>query len=71
VSAQVLQKIMRHASIKTTMDFYANVDEAAEEAILGPRRNGKRNSPGTEVPGLKGDDATSPDATSQSGRHTS
>jgi integrase len=35
VPAQVLQKLMRHANIKTTMDYYVNVDRAAEEAILG------------------------------------
>ena len=45
VPAQVLQKLMRHANIKTTMDYYANVDEAAEEAILGPKRNSLRNKP--------------------------
>jgi integrase len=37
VPAQVLQKLMRHANIKTTMDFYANVDAAVEEAVLGKR----------------------------------
>jgi integrase len=30
VSAHVLQRLMRHASIKTTMDYYANVDAAVE-----------------------------------------
>jgi integrase len=44
VPAQVLQKLMRHASIKTTMDYYANVDDAAIEAVLGSRRNSLRNS---------------------------
>jgi integrase len=44
VPAQVLQKLMRHANIKTTMDYYANVDEAAEEAVLGPKRNRLRNN---------------------------
>jgi integrase len=44
VPAQVLQKLMRHASIRTTMDYYANVDDAAMEAVLGPRRNSSRNS---------------------------
>lgn len=44
VPAQVLQKPMRHASIKTTMDFYANVDEAVEAAVLGAQRNGLRNN---------------------------
>jgi integrase len=44
VPAQVLQKLMRHSNIRITMDYYANVDEAAEEAVLGPRRNTSRNS---------------------------
>ena len=44
VPAQVLQKLMRHASIRTTMDYYANVDDAAMEAVLGPKRNTSRNS---------------------------
>jgi hypothetical protein len=35
---------MRHANIRTTMDYYANVDEAAMEAVLGPNRNSSRNS---------------------------
>jgi integrase len=54
VSAQVLQKLMRHANIALTMTFYANVDEAAMEAVLGPRRNTSRNS-GQEL--AKGQDA--------------
>jgi integrase len=47
VSAQVLQKLMRHSNIKITMDYYANVDDATMEAVLGkrdPSRNGSRNS---------------------------
>ena len=36
---------MRHANIKTTLDFYANIDEAVEEAVLGARRNATRNKP--------------------------
>jgi integrase len=44
VPAQVLQKLMRHASIATTVTFYANVDDAAEEAVLGPQRNSSRNN---------------------------
>ncbi len=44
VPAQVLQKLMRHSSIKVTMDYYANVDDAVEAAILGDRRNSLRNS---------------------------
>ncbi len=49
VPAQVLQRLMRHASIKTTMDYYANVDEAVENAILGNQRNTLRNT-GPEKP---------------------
>jgi integrase len=46
VPAQVLQRLMRHANIKTTMDYYVNVDDAAMEAVLGPNfplRNTSRN----------------------------
>jgi integrase len=44
VPAQVLQRLMRHSNIAITMDYYANVDEAVEEAVLGPKRNTSRNS---------------------------
>lgn len=44
VPAQVLQKLMRHASVKTTMDYYANVDDAVVEAVLGIQRNSSRNT---------------------------
>jgi integrase len=44
VPAQVLQRLMRHANIKTTMDYYANVDDAAMEAVLGPQRKPLRNN---------------------------
>src|SRR5262249_33090442 len=44
VPAQVLQKLMRHASIRPPMDYYANRDDAAMEAVLGPKRNTSRNS---------------------------
>jgi integrase len=44
VSAHVLQKLMRHASIKTTLDYYANIDDAVEAAVLGSQRNTSRNS---------------------------
>jgi integrase len=50
VSAHVLQRLMRHASIKTTMDYYVNIDDAVEEAVLGPKCNAKRNSPGQGEP---------------------
>jgi integrase len=45
VPAQVLQRLMRHANIRTTMEYYANVDDAAMDAVLGPRRNRIRNKP--------------------------
>jgi integrase len=49
VPAQVLQKLMRHAHISTTLDYYANLDTAVEEAVLGFRRNTRRNSEGSEA----------------------
>jgi integrase len=48
VPAQVLQKLMRHSNITITMDYYANVDQAVEEAVLGPPCNTSRNSPPNE-----------------------
>jgi integrase len=44
VSAHVLQRLMRHSNISTTMGYYANIDDAVEEAVLGPRRNTSRNT---------------------------
>jgi len=44
VPAQVLQKLMRHSNITITMEYYANVDDAVEEAVLGEKRNRFRNS---------------------------
>ena len=41
VPAQVLQKLMRHANIRVTMTYYANVDDAVEAAVLGDRRNSR------------------------------
>jgi hypothetical protein len=49
VSAQVLQKLMRHSDIKITMDYYANVDDAVEAAVLGPHCNTSRNTRSAEV----------------------
>jgi integrase len=67
VPAQVLQKLMRHARIKTTMDYYANVDDAAMEAVLGAQRNSSRNSAGpASQPGFSPDGATD-DSASASG----
>ena len=34
---------MRHADIKTTMAYYANVDDAVEAAVA--QRNSSRNTP--------------------------
>jgi integrase len=34
VSAHVLQKLMRHANISTTLDYYANFDAAVEDAVF-------------------------------------
>jgi integrase len=60
VPAQVLQRLMRHASIRTTIDFYANVDDAAMEAVLGTKRNSLRNKPAeTGTAGNTADDTTS------------
>jgi integrase len=61
VPAQVLQRLMRHANISTTTDFYANVDAAAEEAIPGPLRNSSGNTEGKPVQG----DAGRADATAE------
>jgi integrase len=47
VPAQVLQKLMRHSSIALTMTYYANVDDAAMQAVLGRKpslRNCSRNN---------------------------
>lgn len=46
VSAHVLQRLMRHSTISITMEYYANIDDAVESAILGPpeSRNSSRNS---------------------------
>jgi integrase len=58
VPAQVLQKLMRHSNIAITMDYYANVDAAVEEAVLGPKRNTSRNTPTKEDgPRATADDA--------------
>jgi integrase len=50
VSAHVLQKLMRHANIKTTLDYYANFDDAVEEAVLGAQRNTSCNRPAPAGP---------------------
>jgi integrase len=58
VPAQVLQNLMRHRNIRTTMGYHANVDAAVMEAVLGSERNSSRNSNGTSpVDGLRADSA--------------
>jgi integrase len=47
VPAQVLQKLMRHATIRTTMAYYANVDDAVMEAVLG-KKDDRRATPSGE-----------------------
>jgi integrase len=49
VPAQVLQKLMRHSNIRITMDYYANVDDAAMQAVLNRQRNSLRNSEAGET----------------------
>jgi integrase len=61
VPAQVLKLLMRHANIKTTMDYYANVDDAAMEAVLGAKRNSLRNKP-TKHEGRPAEDASLKDS---------
>ena len=52
VPASVLQKLMRHSSIQTTMKYYANVDDAVMEAVLGScnslRNIGKESETGKD-----------------------
>ena len=45
VSAHVLQRLLRHSTIKVTMDYYANIDQAVEDAVKRPRPNSSHNSP--------------------------
>jgi integrase len=63
VPAQVLQKLMRHRDIKTTLTYYANVDVAVEEAVLGPQHNRLHNSGPRPADGSRpaSDATTSPD----------
>ncbi len=46
-SAQVLQRLMRHANITTTLAYCANVDEAVEKVV---HRNRKRNNEASPRP---------------------
>jgi integrase len=62
VPAQVLQKLMRHADIKTTMTYYANVDDAVEQAVRGAQRNSSRNTGEVRAEGASPGQDTSADA---------
>jgi hypothetical protein len=42
---------MRHANISTTLDFYANLDEAVERPILGEQHNRLHNTGGCREQG--------------------
>lgn len=53
--ARVLRQLMRHADIKTTLRYYANVDAAVEEAVLGKRPN---RLPNNALPPASTNDAT-------------
>jgi integrase len=67
VSAHVLQRLMRHSNIATTRRFYANIDAAVEEAILGPGRNKSRNKAGLTSPTAMVPEEVNPDGESVSG----
>jgi integrase len=71
VPAQVLQKLARHANIKTTMDYYANVDDAVEAAVLGDQRNTSRNMPAPQQAEEDGDEAVTCGGTTTSGNQSS
>ena len=59
VPAQVLQKLMRHRNIKITMTYYANVDDAVMDAVLGPGRSaGRNNGPKADPKSYRIQDAT-------------
>jgi hypothetical protein len=49
VPARVLQRLMRHSNVQTTMAYYANVDEAAMNAVLGGKSNELPNTQGAGV----------------------
>jgi integrase len=63
VSAHVLQKLMRHANIKTTLDYYANIDDAVEAAVLGSQRNTSRNIRTPDASTSQAENAVSADST--------
>jgi integrase len=67
VPAQVLQRLMRHASISTTMTYYANVDDAAMEAVRGAGRVTSRVTTPAAPKTFPTDDDVTPDAATAGG----
>jgi integrase len=58
VPAQVLKGLMRHSSVAITMTYYANVDDAVMQAVLGAERNTLRNTAEKQTgPSAAGNDA--------------
>jgi hypothetical protein len=57
--AQVLQKLIRHASISLTMTYDANIDQAAMDALLGSSRVTSRVSEHSSQP-VSQDTSTQP-----------
>jgi integrase len=58
VPAQVLQRLMRHSTIRVTMDYYANIDDAVEEAVLGKRNTSRNSGVSAPIAEAAPDDAT-------------
>jgi integrase len=58
VPAQILQKLMRHAHISLTMTYYANVDDAVMNAVLGGRNSSRNTGPQTPAAAAPENDAT-------------
>ena len=66
VPAKVLQKLMRHSSIAITMGYYAHVDDAVMEAVLGPQCNSSRNTQAKPGQSTESPADTTPDQQSTS-----
>lgn len=55
VPAQVLQRLMRHADINTTLRFYCGMDEAVEAAVFGAGNSqGNTHAKNPEISGVSG-----------------
>jgi integrase len=60
VSAHVLQKLMRHANIRTTLEYYANFDPAVEEAVFARTSDPRLCNANCNDPGLHNGEETIP-----------